>query len=356
MSIKVAIDLSPLHTESKIRGIGFYTQRLLDGLKKLPQGEIEIEELSSLSQLDKTQADLIHIPYFSPYSITLPWYRKKPLVVTIHDLIPIKYPQHFPAGVKGLFRWQLQKKLLKKVNAVLTDSEASASDIAKFTGYPKENIHTVYLAADSVFRPATEKQKQIVAQKYQLPKKYVLYVGDVNWNKNVPGLIKACQHLNIPLVLVGKQIINQDYDINHPENKDLVWIQNQIKGQNILKKELIPLGFVPTEDLVVIYSLATLYCQPSFDEGFGLPVLEAMACGCPVVCADTGSLPEIAGSAAKMFNPFKEDDLADSLEKLFTDPQARKKHSQAGLKQASKFSWSKTAQNTLSIYQQTVSR
>ena len=346
--ITVGFDVSPLYSAHQVRGIGFYTQRLIRELGKIKG--LKIKELKKKKEIFQADYDLLHLPYFHPYFFTLPWRKRKPLVITIHDLIPLKYPRHYPPGLKARLRWWLQKKRLAQVDLIITDSLASRADIVKLLGYPQEQIKVIYLAADRIFQPIkNKKQLEAVKKKYRLPPKFVLYVGDVNWNKNLPGLVKACAKIKIPLVIVGQQAVNKNIDRDHPENKDLVWLQNYYQAQPPQASQLFLLGFVPTEDLIALYNLATLYCQPSFDEGFGLPVIEAMACGCPVVSSRRGSLPEVVGSSGLLVEPEVED-LARGIEKLIQQPQLRKKYRRLGLEQAQKFSWSKTAQATAQAY------
>jgi len=297
---------------------------------------------------------LLHIPYFDPYFLTLPWpwEIKKPIVVTIHDLIPVKYPDHYPPGTKGKIRWKVQKLLLKQANLIITDSFASKYDIAELASYPEDKIYVTYLAAGKEFQQTTinSKQRTAIRKKYDLPKEFCLYVGDVNWNKNIPSLVKACQKTELPLVIVGKQAVSKDYNSDHIENKDLVWLQKEIKELTINHQSLIiPVGFVPTEDLVSLYNLATVYCQPSFDEGFGLPVLEAMACGCPVLSSNQGSLPEVVGQGGILVKPTIKN-LSRELKKVINNKEVQDDLKQRGLKRAKEFSWDQTAEKTSNIF------
>jgi len=350
--MKVALDLSPLYSEHQVRGIGFYTQRLFNSLKQI-KDNLELMEIQNFKVDDYGEADLLHIPYFSPFFVSLPLIIKKPFIVTVHDLIPLKYPDHFPPGVKGRVCWEIQKRLLKRSRAVLTDSKASAVDIEHFAGINTNKIHTVYLAADPIFNKINNKKilDQIVKQ-YKLPQRFVLYVGDINWNKNVPGLIKSCQKIRIPLVLVGKQVISESYDHQHPENQDLVKIQKIIKDYPYTRNGfgILPLGFVPTKDLVAIYNLATVYVQPSFDEGFGLPVLEAMACGCPTVVSKYGSLPEISGDASVIVDPYNTDGITNGINKILNNDILRQQLKVKGIQQTKMFNWGKTARQTVEVY------
>ncbi len=348
--MKIAIDFSPLYSEHQYRGIGFYTKRLFEAMQPIAKKqEVELELVKSIDKLRFLQVDLIHYPYFSPFFPSLP---SKPLVssvVTIHDLIPVKYPQHFPAGVRGRWHWRQQKNRLKQVKAVITDSQIWRQQITEMTDFPKDKIFSIPLAAGEEFKLVKNRKVLTrVEKKYNLPGKFIFYVGDVNWNKNVNGLIKAfvefkTSHEDFKLVLAGKAFKKRDLS----ETKTLVQL---IKSFG-LNQKIKFLGFVPTEDLVVIYNLASVYCQPSFDEGFGLSVLEAMACGCPVVAAKAGSLSEICGKAAIMVEPDKITAIATGIIKALAK---RSELVEEGLKQVEKFTWQKTARETLAIYRKAV--
>ena len=233
-------------------------------------------------------------------------------------------------------------------DVIITDSQNSKRDIVRLVNYPPERVFVIHLGVGKSFKKIkNEKIKLKVKNKYCLPEKFVFFVGDVNWNKNVPGLVKACQKVDIPLVLAGKQAVSQDYDQAHHENQDLVWLQKEArKDANIHL-----LGFVEDEDLPVLYNLASVYCQPSFYEGFGMPVVEAMACGTPVILANTGSLPEIGRKAVLYFDPRQEGSLFQAIEAVINDKELVGKLSKRGLVQAKKFSWRKCARETLEVYQ-----
>lgn len=348
--MRVAIDLTPLYSAHQFRGIGFYTRRLIGAMKKVASSKgVELEFIKSADKLLFVEADLIHYPYFSPFFLTLPSKKLTKSVVTIHDLIPIKFMEGFAPGLKGRLRWGVQKWRLKKIEGVITDSSYWQEEIPKLTGYPKEKTYVVPLAAGEEFKKIENQELKLkIRKKYQLPDNFILYVGDVNWNKNVAGLIKAFKFFNshfsdFNLVLVGKAF--EDGQLK--ETKEIIQL---IKELDLLKRIKI-LGYVETKDLVVIYNLATVYCQPSFSEGFGLPVLEAMACGCPVVSANTSSLPEICGRAAILVDPYDIEEIAEGLKRVVSNSNFRLKMIKEGLEWVNNFSWEKTAQQTLKIYE-----
>lgn len=348
--MRVAIDQSPL-TIHKGRGIGFYTQRLLESLstpqRVRPFGSDPLEIINFTGKTTP-KVDLIHYPGFTLFSKP-PKKTLLPYIVTVHDLIPLDYPQHFPPGLRGRLIWYLQKKWLKQASSIITDSQASKKSIIKHTGIKDEQIKVIYLAPDKIFTTLNNQTRlKAIQNRYQLPDKFVLYVGDLNWNKNVLSLTKSCLDLGYPLVVVGKQTFNNDYDRSHPENQDLRTFQSQALTN---PTKILRIGFVPTRDLVSIYNLATIYAQPSIAEGFGLPILEAFACGCPVITSKHTSTKEIAGKASLLINPNKDVELAKALSKLWSNSTLRTKLSKLGLKQAKLFTWAKTAQQTYAVYQ-----
>ncbi|KKU44693.1 MAG: Glycosyl transferase group 1 [Microgenomates group bacterium GW2011_GWC2_46_7] len=342
--MKIALCTSPLSTASRTRGVGAYTRELISALRS---SFLADEFVETTGNPYSVKADLVHYPFFDPFFLTLPWRFPKPTIVTIHDLIPLKNPTHFPAGKKGRLKWQVQKFRARRAKAILTDSDSSASNIHSLMGIPKEHIHVVPLAS------ATSRTTLSLIPKlkklYHLPDRYILYVGDVNWNKNLPGLIQAFAKLDnasTHLVLVGKVFADE------PNIPEYLAVKSAIADS--LKPKLIHrLGYVPSHHLGAIYREATLYCQPSWDEGFGLPVLEAMKAGCPVISSNRGSLQGVGGDAAVYFDPAK-DDLTLILESLLASSTKREALIAAGLLQAKKFTWEKTAKLTRDVYAQVV--
>lgn len=342
--IKIGFDVSPLKSGSRFRGVGMYTKNLLEYLKK--DSRLQILEFAE-GKIPK-EADLIHYPYFFPFTVSLPFCLSKKFVVTVHDLIPLIFPRAYPPGLKGGVKYAFQKKLLKRASMIVTDSQSSANDVVKFIGYPKNKVQVVYLAGANRVKRTTDKNfLNTMRIKFGLPKNFVLYVGDVNYNKNLPGLVKACRLAKIPLVIVGKQAVSQDFDKNHIENQPLIELDNFIKKGN----DIIRTGFVDEKELAALYSLAAVYCQPSFYEGFGVPLLEAMACGCPVVTSNVSSLPEIAGKAAVLVDPENSEDISRGLLEMIKSKETREKYIKLGFEQIKMFSWEKTAKETINVYE-----
>ncbi len=336
--------VKPPNTGNSVRGVGFYAERLFNAL--LEKKDLEISWMNySKNPFAYQKYDIVHFPFFDPFMLTLPPVRVSRTIVTVHDLIPLKFPAHYPLGRKAKVVWPVQKKILAGVDGIITDSKASKKDIEEIVKIPPDKIFITYLAADKAFQKLTdEKLLSKVKKKFNLPDKFALYVGGVNWNKNVPGLIKACALINLPLVLVGKEFEAKGLDLSHKELASF----REVTELMVNNKNILPLGFVETADLVGIYNLATVYVQPSFYEGFGLPVLEALASGAPVVSGMGGSLAEIGGKAVVFAEVDDPKDLAEKISKS--------KKNDKGMDQANKFSWQKCADETYDIYQEILHR
>ena len=347
--MKIAIDISPLQTGHKVRGVGFYLSHLKNALVTyFPEHEyIFFEKKEQINP----KIDLIHYPYFEPFFITLPFFEHYKRVITVHDLTPIVFPDHFPAGIKGNFSWQIQKMNLKKSDAIITDSDSSSRDVAKYARIAKKKIHSVYLAAGEEFQQMVNgKWRMEILKKYHLPEKFVLYVGDVTWNKNLPRLVEAMKELKLPLVMVGKSLVQKDFDRTNPWNSDLITVQKETEGDG----NFIKLGFVPTDDLVALYNAATVFVFPSVYEGFGLPVLEAMQSGCPVVTTKGGSLAEVAGDAAYLVDGYDTKSIEKGIGEVFEAQKLQDSLREKGFAQAKKFSWKQTAQQTIEVYKKSL--
>ena len=350
--MNIAIDVSPLRSgnflKHRVRGTGFYLKNLKNSLEKYyPRNNYTF--FSSGERLPQN-VDLVNYPYFEPFFLTLPFKTKSKFVVTVHDLTPLVFPGNFPAGIKGKIKWNLQRSRLRKASAIITDSQSSKKDIVRLAQIPDNKINVIYLAAGEEFKVirSSELRTANLKNKYNLPDKFALYVGDVTWNKNLPALIEAAKISKIPLVLVGKAIAEKEFDRSNPWNQDLV----KVKKMALEYENIFVLGFVPQDDLVSLYNTATVFVMPSFYEGFGLPILEAMSCGCPVVVSKEGSIQEVAGDAPFYVDAYDVNSIAQGMEKVFKDAILQKELSRKGIAQSGKFSWKKTAEETMKIYKE----
>jgi len=348
--MKIAIDSRPLTGGHAVRGVGAYTKSLIEYLKKIKKIKVDVVDFQ---KIDLSKYDVAHYTYFHPFFLTLPFNKKTKVVVTIHDLIPLIYPKHYPPGWRGRFKFLIQKVLVKRTEGIITVSETSKKDIVRFLGVPQEKIRVVYEAPREIFKKLeTGDWKLRIKKRYDLPNRFVLYVGDVNYNKNILGLARACKMAKTPLVIVGKQAANEEADLSHPENQ----LFAEFLGEYGEDPNVLRLGFIPDEDLVAIYNSAAVYCQPSFYEGFGLPVLEAMACGTPVVAAKTQALVEIADKAAFFADPKEPKDIAEKISELLENSELRAQLIRKSRERVKEFSWTRTAKETADFYRQLIKR
>lgn len=334
--MKIFLDSSPLNSGHSHRGIGTYTRELLH--------ELDASKDVDLTENSK-QAELIHYPHFDLFQPTLPSIFNKPTVVTVHDVIPLEFPEQYPPGKRGKLSFWYQQMRLKHAAAVITDSQYSKQTITKYLKYPAKNIFVTHLAAKKSFARADATIIKQVKKKYDINGQYILYVGDINYNKNIPQLIKSLKFLpsEIKLVLVGKNFRPQPI----PEWQ---WIESQMALSDVKNRVLFLPNIDTDEELGAIYSDALCYVQPSLSEGFGLPVLEAMRCECPVVITHLGSLPEIGGGHALIAEPEAES-LAGQVE-LSMSRSAKEKNNllKEALAWAQTFTWKKTASTTIAVY------
>lgn len=356
--MKIGINVTPLITEHKDRGIGRYTKNLLEYLKK--NNSIEVVEFTNQNKLNNV--DLVHYPWFDLYFHSLPIFKKYPTIVTVHDVMPLIFPKFYLAGIKGNFNFVLQKVALKKSDFIITDSEASRKDINKYLSVDPQKIATILLASGREFGKSSEEGKLGVKKKYNLGDNFLLYVGDCNYIKNIPFLIEGFNRFlqkntftSIKLVLAGEIFLKPQEELIHAELSSMRRV-NELIYKYSLEEKIVRVGNVKDEELEALYKLASVYIQPSLYEGFGLPILEAMTAGTPVISSNGGSLPEVGGDAVVYFNPTDIDSFIFNLEKVMLDTKLRAQMIDKGIKQASNFSWEKVAEQTTEVYEKVLSK
>lgn len=352
--INVILDTSPLNTGSNIRGIGAYTRLLKEALTQREDIQlISVETKEQLRQIKKTHPTLtkkntvIHYPFFDLFFSTLPFFHSFKTVVTVHDVIPLKFPDYYQPGKKGVVRHYKQVLALRHADHVITDSNASQEDIVKHLKIKPKYVNVVHLAASPEIVAQSAGTISDVLAKYNIPNQYVLYVGDINYNKNIPQLIKMAKFLpdNVQLVCVGKNFIVQDI----PEWK---WIETQLALSDVADRVhfITTLDVQATTELSALYSGAVAYIQPSLYEGFGLPVIEAMQAKCPVIASNNSSLIEVSDEHALLVKPEAE----HFAEAVKTVMEWSKTHRQEVISKAHKwsqgFSWEKVAAETRKVY------
>lgn len=281
--------------------------------------------------------------FWAPTSPIVPYFANVPTVMTIHDLTNILFPDTHTTKGKIIDKLFL-KKALKKTRHIITISEATKKDLIKYCPETKNKISVTLLGYDTLFKPLSNQETEQKIEKYKLQKGYVLYVGTIEPRKNIINLMRAYKALpaNLkskhPLVLVGKK----------------GWLSEPIfeaMKEPFIADDIKYLEYVPFEDLPAIYNGAKVFVFPSLYEGFGLPPLEAMACGTPVITGNTSSLPEVVGKAGFLVSPNDTDTLKSKMRFLLTDETARQQYSKLGIEQSAQFSWSNTARQTLDILQ-----
>jgi glycosyltransferase involved in cell wall biosynthesis len=260
--------------------------------------------------------------------------KSAPLVMTIHDLAWLRDPSHFTPRGLAFFRRGLEIAL-RDVDLVLCPSQATARD-CEDAGWPPDRVRVVPLGADSV--PANEAAVATVRARYSLERDYILWTGTIEPRKNLPRLLEAYRSLDsdLDLVLCGPQGWNEDVDALIAPVKDRVRT----------------LGFVPRADLAALYAGARVFCWPSLMEGFGFPVLEAMAQGTPVVTSVGTSTEEIAGDAAVLVDPRDPTGIAAGIERILGDEALAAKLAAAGVARAREFTWERTARGVAAAYEE----
>lgn len=282
--------------------------------------------------------DLYHSPYY-----LMPYRPGVSTVLTVYDLIPLRFPQHVSVQARWLFR-ATSALALRAADHVLTISETTRQDLIERLGVDGARATTVHLAAEDHFRPQSLREVERVQEQYALPGSYVLYFGINKPHKNLLRLVESWAALRERRALAGATlVIAGAWDPRYPDPKH--------RAESLGLEEAIRfLGPIPEADLPALYAGATLFVFPSLYEGFGLPVIEAMACGTPVACARTDSLVEVAGEAALLFDPTSVTAIAEALERALDDPDLRAALRSRGLERVSEFSWQRTGEATLSVY------
>ena len=279
----------------------------------------------------------------------LPFFPKMPSVLTVHDLIALNFPgycQNETAIYYGLFL----PKSIYKANRIIAVSNKIKSDIIKMFGISASKIDVVYHGIDREFKKVWDIGKlQQVAVKYSLPEKFILFVGNLEPKKNLSRLIDAFIDLKINAHIEHKLVIVGKDGWKYGE------IYKKIKTLNA-DSDIIITGYVEKKDIPAIYSLSDLFVFVSLYEGFGLPVLEAMACETPVLISNQGALPEIAGDWCPSANPFDTKDISAKIHAFLTDSSLRSKSIAYGINRSKLFNWDKSGRETLQVYDKAYSQ
>ena len=365
--MRVAIDTRKIHDF----GIGTYIRNLLRQLARIDQNTEYIllcrePDLGIAAQLgpnfrgvvepspNYSLREQIHVPwllrrerpdvYHAPHYVLPPAVRCRS-VVTIHDCIHLMFPQYLPNRAAYAYARASMWAAARRSDRILTVSEASKRDILHFFNVKPEKIVVVYNAIDEHFS-ATPSEEQVarIRERYQLDHKFVLYVGNIKPHKNLVRLIEAFSQLrrthdDLKLLIIGDEI------------SKLPALRRAVH-RNKLHKFVRFLGYLKDDTLTVLYRLASVFVFPSLYEGFGLPPLEAMASGTPVVTSNVSSLPEVTGDAAVLVDPYDVDSISDGMRRILDDPRLAEELRIKGLKRAREFSWERSVEKTQRVYRE----
>jgi glycosyltransferase involved in cell wall biosynthesis len=281
--------------------------------------------------------------YHSPFYILPGLSNSQKVIVTIYDIFPILFPKFFPltTRVAHLQRLNKIKRYCENDNVgIVTVSNHSKKDIVEKMGIPEEKIAVTHLGVQSIFNANPISDSKEILNKYNISYPFILSVGSINPRKNIERLLEAFtlmkKNNKLPhkLVLVGTS----------------GWLNGKIKASIQGNKDIILIGIVPEDELPTFFQQADLFMFPSLYEGFGLPVIEAMACGAPVITSNCSSLPEIAGDAAVLVDPYNSKKISEAMLHILTNSAAKHDMIQKGIEQSKKFNWEKTAKMTLEAY------
>jgi glycosyltransferase involved in cell wall biosynthesis len=296
--------------------------------------------------LRRLECDLVHIPNLFSIPRALPC----PYVMTVHDMLEHMSRAREQSGFWSSLHFQLTRRVLRGAARIFAVSNFTRAEIEKLFGIPSTRIEVVYNAIDERFLHghATAADREMIAQRYQVTYPFLLYTGRVSPHKNVVRMIEAFSALKTEL----------ERDHLYPDLK-LIIIGDDLSGNPDLRRTVIRsgvqhdvrfLGFVPIEVLRIFYDVAKIFVFPSLYEGFGLPPLEAMAHGTPVVTSNVSSLPEVVGNAAVLVNPENIFEMMRALHRVLTDQPLRERMKERGYQQVTKFSWEKSVRRIMEVY------
>jgi glycosyltransferase involved in cell wall biosynthesis len=374
--VRIAIDIRRMNEF----GVGTYTRNIVRALARLDREneyfllgpEEKVSEIGLLPNnfqaipvpppettqgflrchavVSRLRCDVVHVPhlFWVPHNLPCPY------VVTVHDLLDHMYRAHNGSGLRRTLHFHLTRRVLKNAARIFAVSHFTKSEIQKLFGIEQGRIEVIYNAIDPRFLTghATDADRQMLAERYQITHPFLLYAGRISPHKNLVRIIEAFSALKAELAKQDafpdlKLIIIGDELSKHPDLRRTVvrgGVQNEVRF----------LGFVPIEVLRVFYDAAKVFVFPSLYEGFGLPPLEAMAHGTPVLTSNTSSIPEVVGNAAMLVNPENLFEMMRALQRVLLDQPLREKLRQAGYEQVKKFSWDRSVAEVLSGYKEVV--
>lgn len=317
------------------------THSIVPFYPKLPFNTLIWSSAVALQSSKFNHLDLVHNP--SQYPLPLPCHKR--YLMTIHDITAITMPDYH-TRYRTIYSRAFLRSNITRATHIVSDSESTKQDLINHLNINPEKISVIHLAADSNFHSSGNLEITKIRKKYSLLKPFILFVGTIEPRKNIPTLFSAFKELiryypEYELVIIGR---------NGWKFQETYLALSHLNLENSVRF----LTYVPHEDLPVLYGASSLFVFPSWYEGFGLPPLEAMQCGVPVIVSDRGSLPEIVGPEGCMVPPDDSHSLMEAMEKYLTDINARESQIRYNLKRTTLFSWDRCAKETAQIYQQLV--
>ncbi|MGC9359336.1 MAG: glycosyltransferase family 4 protein [Anaerolineae bacterium] len=321
----------PADTEIRQAGMGASTNL----------GKLWFEQVAFPAACRRTGVDVAHVPYFAPLT------GFSPVVVTIHDLIPLLLPE-YRGGWHVRAYMALAARAARRANLIITDSETSAQDVEQVLGIPRDRVRVVHLAAATMYRTCPAEKVLETRERLALPEQYLLYVGGFDRRKSVPEMLQAYRQAlptlhGVPLVIGGRLPGSDTAFAPDPR---------RVARELGLSNHVRFLGRLSASDMPALYAGAMALVYPSRYEGFGLPPLEAISCGTPVIATRASSLPEVVGEGGILVPPGDGAALSDAMCALVEDAALRERLSERGLEQAARFSWERTARETVAVYRE----
>ncbi len=312
----------------------------LIGIKSMPRAlRLLWEQITFPFLLKRYKINLLHSPRYTTPLVRFGWKS----LVTFHDMLFLLFPKKHNL-LKRLFYERMIPAAAKRVEKIIAVSSATKKDTMKLLNIPSEKIAVINLGIDSSYHPIEKKDLQDFRRKYRILDSFILYVGTLKKRKNILNLIKAYKNMREKgrkerLMIVGEK--GEEYQNIYKVVKRLG-----------LEEEVFFTGYLPEELLPLYYNCASLFIYPSLYEGFGLPVLEAMASGTPAITSNISSLPEVAGDAALSVNPDDTEEMAKLMEKVLSNKELAEEMREKGIKRAKLFSWERCAKETLNLYEE----
>lgn len=306
----------------------------------IPIAHFSLAEQRDLPKiLNQQNFDLVHFAHFN-HPVTY----KRPFVVTVHDLIMHFYPtgaqQRSPLR-RLAYKWVMND--CRRARSIIVPSQATKNDLVRKLGFPETKIVITEEGAESSFRPSTNAEKLAIKKKFDLPEKYLIFVSRWERYKGLPALLEAYEKLRTDFPELGLVICG----LPDKQNQEVAALVRDAQTNN---PRIVTPGFVTNDELVALYGAASVYVHPSWYEGFGIMILEAFACGLPVVTSNTSSLPEVVGDAGLLVDPRNTADLTLAIKRILSDEQLAHDLIKKGHERVKQYSWRRMAEQTLEVY------